>query len=756
MTTGGLFTSLQAYVLDTRHGVGGYPVAAFTAGHWYSVGIDGQGGVPTSNVAAVQVTFTVPDATAAGVLHADQDGISSPNTSLPYVTYGTTQISNTAVIPVGADGNIQVELTSTADLIVNVQGYFTGGNAAGGGYVPLNATQVYNSGTTQYGPGQTVTFPVAGLGGVPSNASSVMFDIIEANGGSPSGWLTAYPGGATRPTSSLNWPAGSNYEWSTAVPMNSTGNITIYIGGGSGTVSLSVGVEGYFTASDGTTSAGEFTAATGRVFDSTATQPIASGTSITIPVAGVAGLPDLGSGIAAVAANIEISPGSGAQGHIQVFADDASSPGQSAQQFYSGKTTFAFDVVSLGGDGGITIQNSSTGSINVTVDAEGWYQAIAQPTISCPADYPDGSWTVALPAAPITCSVVAPADPSSTSGVLHLSVDDNPIGDYTLSHSAPTVESVTIPNTGGQHAIGASTDADGRGLTNENDYAVGLGDWASAALTPSIPDGSNASTVPTLSVTSAQGAFDDGVQMNYTVSTSPDGTGVVATSGWTSDPYTLPQALTDQTEYYWSVEVQGTSGGTSTIQDVSSPEWSFLADATLYQAPVPDGPADSPDFFSDNSCQYKTTYGAVKHLGNITKVMTGAGWSITGTSPKTGPKVSLSVSSSKMVGNEHTYSASIGGGPSWGAISGQVGYNVEHEQTMTVTVQTDPIPNGQTWEARADKIYSEQKVTYKETETCHGPFNQVTYTGVVKSGTATTKQFLHLHGEDFRVAGPNS
>jgi hypothetical protein len=461
-TAGGLFTPLQAYVLDTRHGVGGYPVAQFAAGHWYSVGIDGQGGVPTSNVAAVQVTFTVANEAGSGVVHADQDGISNPNTTLPYATYGATNISNTAVIPVGADGKIQVELTATADLLVNVQGYFTGGNAAGGGYVAVNATQIYSSGTTQYAAGANVTFPVAGLGGVPANASAVMLDVIETNGGSAAGYLTVYPAGSTKPTSSLNWPGGRNYEWTTSVPMNSTGNFTINIGGASGSVNLSVGVEGYFTASNGTTSAGEFTSASARVFNSTSpSAPIASGASTTLHVAGVAGLPAVGSGIAAVAANIEISPGSGAEGHVQVFADDSTSV-QPAQQFYSGVSTFAFDVVSLGADGGITIQNSSTGTINVVIDVEGWYQAqaLATPTISCPAPYSNGYVSQTALTSPVVCTVnVNNGGYTSSNGSLDIYVDGVELDAQRFSSGTTSTATVSVPAHGGTHSITATSDS---------------------------------------------------------------------------------------------------------------------------------------------------------------------------------------------------------------------------------------------------------------------------------------------------------
>jgi hypothetical protein len=82
------------------------------------------------------LTFTTFNQAAAGKLFADKTGVSSPNTSLPYQTDRSSAMTNSAVLALGADGNIQVDPTTATDLIVDITGYFTTGNTAPGGFVP--------------------------------------------------------------------------------------------------------------------------------------------------------------------------------------------------------------------------------------------------------------------------------------------------------------------------------------------------------------------------------------------------------------------------------------------------------------------------------------------------------------------------------------------------------------------------------------------------------------------------------------------
>ena len=292
-------------------------------------------------------------------------------------------VSNAAVVAVGDDGKIQVATTTAANLIVDVQGYYTAGATAPGGYVPTGGSL---SGDTRSGTGLTpptpakvanngtLTFAVAGAGkAVPMGASAVMLDVMEANPATSPGWLTAYPAGTTRPnpSPSLNWPSG-NFEWSTAVSLPASGNVSVFVGAG-GLVDVIVYVEGYFTATSPANPDGQFTPAATRVYDSRSpSNPIPSLGVRTVAVGGVNGIPVAGSGITAVALNIAVITGSGVQGHLQAYADNANAT-TTAIQYYQNSVVSGFEVVPLGPDGGIDLQNSSGGNINVVVDVEGWY-----------------------------------------------------------------------------------------------------------------------------------------------------------------------------------------------------------------------------------------------------------------------------------------------------------------------------------------------------------------------------------------------
>lgn len=371
--TGGLFVSQTARIWDTAAGRDGAPTAGTTAGTWYSVGVAGLEGLPATGISAVQVNFEVAGFANGGVLHADKDGTATPNSTVSYVNYTTTSASNGATIAVGSDGKIQVQTTSGANVRIDVQGYFTSGNTSAGGYVPVKAT------TLKTLPGVASNtysdINVGGVSPVPSTASGVMLNIQESNSHA-TGYLIAYAKGATRPGTALYWPGTQNDDFSSAVPLGTNGQVTVYVGTG-GAVDLSVSVEGYFTATTNTPAAGSFTPASARVFDSRSpSAPIAASGTSTVQVTGKSGVPSAGSGIQAVVVNIGIVAGSGATGHLQAYADDQS-PGTATQQFYASSTTSIFAVIPLGADGGIKIQNSSGGTINVVVDVEGWYSGIS-------------------------------------------------------------------------------------------------------------------------------------------------------------------------------------------------------------------------------------------------------------------------------------------------------------------------------------------------------------------------------------------
>jgi hypothetical protein len=270
--SGGLLVSKTARIWDTPTGRDGAPTAKMVGGSWYDVPVAGSEGLPATGISALSLDFTVSNAASGGVLNADKAGTDAPNATVTYVNYGTTTTSHTGVLAVGSNGKIRVRLTSTADLRIDVQGYYTAGASAAGGYVPVNATAIKSFSAVASNT-YLAGFNATSVAGVPSTASGVMLSVTESNSKTGNGYIIAYPTGGTRPSTALYWPGTQTFSWSSSVELNSSKQVTIYVGSG-GAVDLSVAIEGYFTASTGSNQAGAFTPGAARVYDSRKTTPV--------------------------------------------------------------------------------------------------------------------------------------------------------------------------------------------------------------------------------------------------------------------------------------------------------------------------------------------------------------------------------------------------------------------------------------------------------------------------------------------------
>lgn len=80
---------------------------------------------------------------------------------------------------------------------------------------------------------------------MPATVSGVFVSISPVNQAG-AGFVVAYPTGATRPTTSLNWPDTHPTALTTAVDVDSSGYFTVYVGGG-GPTDVIVDVLGYFS-----------------------------------------------------------------------------------------------------------------------------------------------------------------------------------------------------------------------------------------------------------------------------------------------------------------------------------------------------------------------------------------------------------------------------------------------------------------------------------------------------------------------------
>lgn len=232
VTQGGLgFTGLAAPVrlLDTRNEIGGIG-GRFQAGDDRALKVTGLAGVPAdAQAVVVNITGASPD--RIGFITGYPSGQGLPNASNLNLNPGQTR-ANLAVVKIGSDGKIRLNAAETAtDIIVDVFGYYS---ALGGKTTTINPARVVDSrsglGTQRspMGPQETRNVQVAGVGGVPGNATAVMLNVTAVDTTSW-GWLTVWPTNQARPTSSnLNWDGGRVVPNMVMVAVGANGSISLY------------------------------------------------------------------------------------------------------------------------------------------------------------------------------------------------------------------------------------------------------------------------------------------------------------------------------------------------------------------------------------------------------------------------------------------------------------------------------------------------------------------------------------------------
>ena len=133
------------------------------------------------NAAAVVVNLTVTQPTSFGFITAYPTGTQKPNVSNQNYTKGQT-IPSFAVVPVGSNGTVTIANTSSgkAHVIADVVGYFLPGTPTSSGAFAGIAPQRFLDTRTFRGPvGSAYTVPVqvAGVNGIPNNATGVWVNL---------------------------------------------------------------------------------------------------------------------------------------------------------------------------------------------------------------------------------------------------------------------------------------------------------------------------------------------------------------------------------------------------------------------------------------------------------------------------------------------------------------------------------------------------------------------------------------------------
>ena len=332
--------------------------------------VAGANGIPP-NVSAVVFNLTVAEAKSYGFITAYASGTGRPNASNLNFSAGQV-LANLVIVPVGADGRVNLYNRSpgATQLVADVSGYYLGGPPGSPGAFravgPSRFLDTRNSGPVP--PDSSVTFPVAGVNGLPANVSAVVFNMTVADARS-FGFITAYASGTVRPdASNINFNTGQIVPNLVTVPVGADGKVSLY-NRSSGFTQLIADVSGYYLGGTANLPGAFRSMAPQRFLDTRTGSPVAADSSVSFRVAGVNGIP---AGVSAVVFNLTVAEPK-SYGFITAYASGSPLPNASNLNFAAGQIVPNLVIVPVGPDGKVSLYNWSAGSSQLIADVSGYY-----------------------------------------------------------------------------------------------------------------------------------------------------------------------------------------------------------------------------------------------------------------------------------------------------------------------------------------------------------------------------------------------
>lgn len=240
MTSGRGFTGIsQQRIFDTRPGnspdalvtVQKTPISGGTA---VQVHVTGVAGVP-AGVGAVSLNVGATNSAAGGFITVYPCGTRDLVSSVDFAAGET--VSNAVIATVAADGNVCFYSSATADLVVDINGWFS----ATSDFTGVTPTRVFDTRAGE-SPDAVRTVTKAKIGGavilevkvtdlagrVPATGvSAVSLNVAVANPAA-AGFVTVHPCGALNLVASLNYAAGQTVSNAVLVPVSATGTVCFY------------------------------------------------------------------------------------------------------------------------------------------------------------------------------------------------------------------------------------------------------------------------------------------------------------------------------------------------------------------------------------------------------------------------------------------------------------------------------------------------------------------------------------------------
>jgi len=250
--SGDRFTGVSpTRVLDTRTGPvpAGRPIGARLSGPGtIRLPLANLHGIP-ADVSAVVMNVTSTEATSAnGFVTAWPSGQTRPEASNLNLQ-PAFNVSNLAFVKVGAGGAIDLFTNAGAThLVVDVVGWFR--PSTGDRFVPVNPVRMFDSRDgSVFVQGATQFAVVAGTGGVPVAATSVVLNATSTQASSTGGFLTVRAKGTPLPdplTSNLNFRPPFNAPNQVVSRVSDDDSVALY--NGYGTTHIVIDATGYFVS----------------------------------------------------------------------------------------------------------------------------------------------------------------------------------------------------------------------------------------------------------------------------------------------------------------------------------------------------------------------------------------------------------------------------------------------------------------------------------------------------------------------------
>jgi hypothetical protein len=250
-TDGGFVPLPPSRVTDTRPG-SGQANAGMTLGPGglLNVQISGVGGVPPTGAEAVVLNVTATDTTTPGFITAYPFGSTRPLASNLNWVAGNT-VPNRVIVPLGSGKVSFFNGLGSADLVIDVNGYFTDATGSGAVFVGVPPARILDTrnGTggisSPVGPAQTIQLTVAGVGGVPAMGASTPPKAVVINvtvtAPTAASDLVVWPSLLGMPVASdLNFVGGQTVPNLVVVKVGTDGKINIFNAFGSAHVVVDV------------------------------------------------------------------------------------------------------------------------------------------------------------------------------------------------------------------------------------------------------------------------------------------------------------------------------------------------------------------------------------------------------------------------------------------------------------------------------------------------------------------------------------